>query len=178
MRTALVVAFVFGLSSAATAETWLKSWDAHGRPVALSDYRGKVVALTFAGKHTRDEATEVNDELSDLSGDDAAVLCVVDLEDIPEFGKGTARKKIADSDKPGLQHVVDERGALPRAFNVDPRQHVSILVIDKNGDLRGRFDGLRELPQAEKLIKELKEEPSRFGNNNARRGRNLASEKQ
>lgn len=178
MRTALVVAFVFGLSSAATAETWLKSWDAHGRAVQLSDYRGKVVALTFAGKHTRDEATEVNDELADLAGDDAAVLCVVDLEDVPDFGKGTARKKIAESDKPGLQHVVDERGSLPRAFNVDPKQHVAILVIDKNGDLRGRFEGgLRELPQAEKLITQLKEEPSRYGNNNARRGRNLASEK-
>jgi hypothetical protein len=178
MRTALVVAFVFGVSSAATAETWLKSWDAHGRSVQLSDYRGKVVALTFAGKHTRDEATEVNDELAELAGDDAVVLSAVDLEDVPDFGKGTARKKIAESDRPGvLQHVVDDRGTLARAFNADPKQSVAILVIDKNGELRGRFEnGLRDLPQAEKLIRELKDEPSRYGSN-ARRGRNLASEK-
>jgi len=176
MRIVAVVALVLGLSSVASAETWLKSWDAHGRPVELRDFRGKVVALTFASKGTRDEVTEVNDELADLAGDSAEVLCVVDLEDVPEFGKGTARKKIAESDKPGLiQHVVDERGSLPRAFNVDARKKVGILVIDKNGELRGRFDGLRDLEKAQKLVEQLKDEPSRY--TYTRRPRNLASEK-
>ena len=47
--------------------------------------------------------------------------------------------------------------------------------ITFNGDLRGRFDGLRQLPQAERMIEQLKSEPSQF--QNARRGRNLASQK-
>src|SRR5690242_15861138 len=120
-KLVVALAVVCGLSSLARAEVWLKSYDAHGRPVELRDLRGKVVALTFASKETRDEATEVNDELADLAGDDAVVLCVVDLENVPDFGRGTARKKIAESDRPGLQHVVDEHGALPRAFGVDAR---------------------------------------------------------
>jgi len=157
-RVALALAFLLAVTAGASAEVWLKSWDAHGRPVELRDLRGKVVALTFASKHTRDEATEVNEELADLSDDDAQVLSVVDLEDVPDFGRGTARKRIAESDRPGLQHVVDERGSLPRAFGVDATRRVAILVIDKSGELRGRFDGLRDIQQAERLIEQLKKE--------------------
>jgi hypothetical protein len=142
----------------ASAEVWLKSWDAHGNAVELREYRGKVVALTFASRHTQEEATEVNDTLAENAGDDYQVLSVVDMADIPDFGRGSARKRIAEADRPGLQHLVDDRSRLGRAFGTDPRKEVEILVIDKNGDLRGRFDGLRDLAAAQKRIDELRKE--------------------
>ena len=166
MRTLrLTLAILVGASLGALSprargaeEVWLRSWDAHGRPVSLADMRGKVVALTFAGKKTRDEATEINDELSAKAGQDFEVLSSVDLEDIPDFGRGTARKKIAEADVPGaLEHVVDAKGQLRRSFNA-PMDHVTILVIDKRGELRGRYEGLAELQQAEKQIEELRSE--------------------
>jgi cytochrome oxidase Cu insertion factor (SCO1/SenC/PrrC family) len=161
MRTlhlALAGALTLGLSTPAAAEVWLKSWDAKGNPVQLRDLRGKVVALTFASRHTQEEATEVNDTLSENAGDDFQVLSVVDMMDIPDMGRGTARKKIAESDKPGLQHVVDDRGSLKRGFSTDPSRRVDILLIDKKGELRGRYNGLYELKAAQKEIEELRNE--------------------
>jgi hypothetical protein len=148
------------LATPASAEVWLKSWDAHGNPVQLKDMRGKVVALTFASRHVQEEATEVNDTLSQLpgAGDDVQVLSVVDMMDIPDVGRGTALKRIAQSDRPGLQHVVDDRGSLKRGFGTDPSHKVDILVIDKKGDLRGRYNGLYEIDAAEKKIDELRKE--------------------
>jgi hypothetical protein len=164
MRTWTVsLAVAAALCGVASAEVSLKSSDARGRPVQLKDYRGKVVAVTFASKETRDESTEVNDELATLSDRDALVLSVVDMESIPHFGRKTAFKKIARSDRPGLQHVVDEHGEVAHSFGVDPRSQVAILIVDKNGGLRGRFDGLRELPQAQHLMEQLKQEPSAQG---------------
>jgi hypothetical protein len=162
LRLTLAAVLACGLATAhprvAAAEVWLKSWDAHGNPIELREYRGKVVALTFASKHTQDEATEVNDELADLAGDDFQVVSVVDMADIPEFGRGSARKKIWEADRPGLQHLVDDRSRLGPAFGVDPKRQVEILVIDKNGELRGRYDGLRELPAAQKQIQDLRKQ--------------------
>jgi hypothetical protein len=146
------------LAIPASAEVWLKSWDAHGNPVQLKDMRGKVVALTFVSRHVREEATEVNDTLAEQAGNDFQVLSVVDMMDIPEVGRGTALKRIAESDRPGLEHLVDDRGSLKRGFATDPAHKVDILVIDKKGDLRGRYNGLYEMDAAQKKIEELRKE--------------------
>jgi hypothetical protein len=156
---ALMLALAFSLAHVAQAATWLRSWDAHGRPFDLRSLRGKVVALTFGGRHTQDEVTEVNDELAQEAGRDFQVLCVVDLTEVPGVGRGGALKKIAEADRPGeLEHLVDDHGSLRRPFEVSPDERVDILILDKNGDLRARYVGLREVPDALKKIAELRAE--------------------
>jgi cytochrome oxidase Cu insertion factor (SCO1/SenC/PrrC family) len=135
----------------------LHAHDAHGKPFTLESQRGKIVALTFGSKSTKDEVKEVNDALAKHSGRDFEVVSVVDFEDIPDIAKGMARDKVAKSDRPGeLQHVVDPDGEMARSFHVDAKSHVDILVLDKRGVVRGRYDGKRGLADAEKKIAELR----------------------
>jgi hypothetical protein len=154
----------FGLASysmtSAVAQpqyAWLHGFDAHGREVTLGSLRGQVVALTFVGKDTRDEGKDINDELNELAEPNKmTVVSVVDLEGVPGFAHGTAMKKIAESDRTGLVHLVDDQGRLKQAFDVDPTKQVTILVLDREGAVRGRFDGEMSLVRAKKLIEQLK----------------------
>ena len=136
---------------------WLHGFDARGREITLGSLRGQVVAVTFVGKKTRDEATDINDDLAKQAEPGRmSVVSVVDLEDVPHFGRNTALNKIAESDRPGLVHLVDEAGRLKESFGVDPARQVTILVIDRDGAVRGRFQGEAGLPAALKLIEQLK----------------------
>jgi hypothetical protein len=136
---------------------WLHGFDARGREISLSSLRGQVVALTFVGKDTRDEGKDINDELTELAEPNKmCVLSVVDLEGVPGFAHSSAMHKIADSDRTGLIHVVDDQGRLKQAFAVDPTKQVTILVLDRGGAVRGRFQGEMSLVQVKKLIEQLK----------------------
>jgi hypothetical protein len=135
---------------------WLSGFDAQGRPLSLGSLRGQVVALTFVSRETRDEGTDINDDLARMAEPGKmTVLSVVDLESVPHFAHNTALHKIAESDRPGLVHLVDDAGSLKSSFGVDPK-HVTILVIDRNGAVRGRFEGEAGLPAAQRLIEQLK----------------------
>ena len=139
---------------------WLHGFDARGNQITLGSMRGQVVALTFVGRNTREEAEAINEELGRLvEPGRMSVISVVDLEDVPSIGHGMALHKIAESDRPGLIHLVDDAGRLKDAFHVDPTRRVSILVLDRQGQLRGRFEGEMQLPAAIKLIHELEAEP-------------------
>jgi hypothetical protein len=136
---------------------WLHGFDARGREITLGSLRGQIVAVTFVGKNTREEATDINDDLSRLAEPGRmTVVSVVDLEDVPHIGRHTALNKIAESDRPGLMHLVDNDGRLKQSFSVDPTHQVSILVLDREGAVRGRFEGEAGLPEAIKLIQKLK----------------------
>ena len=144
---------------AAEEQVWLRSFDAGGQPYDLSAERGRVVALTFASRHTRDEAEEVNDTLSAQAGEDFQVVSVVDFMDVPQIGRGSARKQVAQHDRPGrIQFLVDDTGQLKRSFHVDPRSRVDILVIDQHGVLRGRYAGIGQLDDALREIDQLRKE--------------------
>jgi hypothetical protein len=137
---------------------WLHGFDGHGRTFDLRSLRGQVVVLTFGSRATRDEVSEVNDELARLAEPgEVRVVSVVDMEGIPNYANGMARKKIAESDREGrLQHVVDDQGTLKRSFGVDPQRQVDIFVIDKSGALRGRFTGDRQVDEVAALVDELR----------------------
>jgi hypothetical protein len=136
---------------------WLHGFDARGRQITLGSLRGQVVAVTFVGRKTRDEATDINEDLARLAEPGRmTVISVVDLEDVPHFGHKSALQKIAESDRPGLVHLVDDDGRLKQAFSVEPARQVSILVLDRDGAVRGRFEGEAGLPAALKLIEKLK----------------------
>ena len=54
-----------------------------------------------------------------------------------------------------MTHLVDGAGQLSKAFHVDPKHSVTILVLDKDGVVRGRFDNKAGLPAALQLIDQL-----------------------
>jgi hypothetical protein len=159
-----VIFVSFGLASysvtSAVAQpqyAWLHGFDARGREITLGELRGQVVAITFVGKNTRKEGTEVNEELGDLvEPGKMTLLSVIDLEGVPGIAHGMAMKKIAESDKPGMLHLVDDQGRLKQAFDVDPTKQVTILVLDREGAVRGRFDGEFGAIAAKKLVEQLK----------------------
>lgn len=158
MRAVSTIILAALLASPALADVVrLHARDGRGNPFSLESQRGKIVALTFGSKSTKDEAKRVNDRLAEHAGNDFEVVSVVDFEDIPDVAKGMARDKVAKSDRPGkMQHVVDPDGEIARSLHVDAKSHVDILVLDKRGVVRGRYNGERDLPLAQKKISELR----------------------
>ncbi len=155
----LLTALVLGAAGGAFAArqyAWLRGWDSHGRPFDLASLRGQIVLLTFAAKNTRDEATDINDQLAEKAKPgEISVVSVVDLENVPDYGHGVARKKIRESDQPGLHHLVDDNGALRRSFHVDPRKQVDIFVVGRDGAVLGHFVGESGVQEALKLVDSL-----------------------
>lgn len=132
---------------------WLRGWDGHGRPFDLATVRGRVVALTFCSRWTKDEAAKVHDALATRAGGDVMVVSVVDFAGIPGFAHGYARRKLAEHDQQGrIVHLVDEQGGLKRAFQTDPERRVDIFVIDRDGSLKGRFYGEKQVGDAVRLV--------------------------
>lgn len=154
----VLVAFVAPAGAAGGKQyVWLRGFDGQGERFDLGSLRGQVVALTFTSRATRDEATEVNQDLAAHAGrGQATVVSVVDFEGIPRFGRKTARKRMVKNDQPGrLVHIADEKSQLRGPFEVDPQERVDILVIDRSGALRGRFSG-GQVDQAIALMERLK----------------------
>jgi hypothetical protein len=151
---------LLALSAPALARqlVWLNGADGHGRPFDLRSLRGQVVALTFTSRWTKDEAHKINSALGARVDRDFAVVTVVDLVGVPSLFHGYAKRRIADEENRGrIHHVVDESGHLKQTFGVEPDKRVDILVIDKDGTLRGHFTGERELEAAQQLINQLRQ---------------------
>jgi hypothetical protein len=136
----------------------LRGHDGHGRHFDLSSMRGQVVAVTFASRFTRSEADRVNNALmSHAAEGDMMVINVVDFGGIPSLFHGYARRKAAEHDQPGkIYHLADESGEIRRQFQVEPGKRVDILVIDRDGSLRGRFSGSGQVDEAARLVDQLR----------------------
>jgi hypothetical protein len=136
----------------------LRAQDGHGRAFDLTSLRGRVVAVTFASRYTRDEADRVHAGLLEHAAQgDMLVVNVVDLMGVPGLFHGYARRKAAEHDEAGrIVHVIDEHGDLRRSFGAEPGKHVDILVVDREGQLRGRFNGAAELEAAVRLVDQLR----------------------
>jgi hypothetical protein len=132
----------------------LRAPDAHGRAFDLESLRGNVVAVTFVSRYTQDEAARINDALG-ARGGDVKVVSVVDFMGIPGFVHGYARRKMAEADG-RVQHLCDERGLLRRQFGAHPDKHVDIFIVDRDGGLRGRFEGQQQLEAALRLLDEVR----------------------
>jgi hypothetical protein len=143
----------------------LRALDGKGRPFDLAELRGRVVALTFASRPTRDQAARVNEQLGAHSDAAAlAVVSIVDLSTVPGFARGYAHRRIAEADRQGrVRHLVDDNGRLRERFEVHPERRVDILVIDRDGTLRGRYVGDTGLEAALQLIDELLCSPTARG---------------
>jgi len=134
---------------------WLRGWDGRGQAFDLSSVRGRFVALTFCSRWTKDEAAKVHGVLAGREG--VMVVSVVDFAGVPGFARDYARRKIAEHDQQGrILHLVDEQGGLKRAFQTDPERRVDIFVIDRDGSLKGRFTGEKQVPDALRLLDQLR----------------------
>ena len=160
--SATLAAVVFLGSAFAGEHVSLHARDANGKPFRLESQRGKVVAVTFASKSTKDELAKIDQALAQRSGRDFEVVSVIDFENVPGVGKEIARKKVAEHDRPGeVKLVIDPEGELARSLNADPKSRVDILVIDKRGTVRGRYNGTSGLAAAEKKIAQLRRRSSK-----------------
>jgi len=133
----------------------LQGPDSHGRSFDLTSLRGTVVVVTFVSRYTQDEGSRVNDAVG--SRGDVKIVTVVDFTGIPVLFHGYARRKVAEADRRGrVQHLCDERGELRRRFGAHPDKHVDIFIVDREGGVRGRFEGVRQLVDALRLLDEVR----------------------
>jgi hypothetical protein len=141
----------------ASAPVAIRGRDGLGRAFDLVDLRGRIVAVTFASRYTRKEASKVNDALSaEGAGGDVAVVSVIDLVGVPTFAHGYARRKAAEADRDGrVRHLVDD-GELRERFGARPAERVDILIIGRDGSLKGRYAGERELEAALRHVQTLR----------------------
>ena len=129
--------------------------DADGHPFALTESRGRPVALIVVSRYTRKDAERINDVLTPLAGD-VEVITAVDFMGIPGLFHGYARRKIKEAQtRSPIRMLVDERGQWRRWFGVAPDKRVDILVLDRSGLLRGRFAGPTQVHAALELIRTL-----------------------
>jgi len=131
----------------------LAATDGRGQSFDLSSLRGNVVAVTFVSRYTQDEAERVNRALGTRG--DVKVVSVVDFIGIPGFVHGYARRKVAEADG-RVHHLCDEHGDLRRQFGAHPDKHVDIFIIDRDGGMRGRFEGQQQLEAALRLLDEVR----------------------
>jgi len=166
VRSALLAVMLLVTSSSLAADrgppaVWLRGWNGRGQAFDLTSLRGRVVAVTFCSRYTKDEAARVHDALMRR---DVSVVSIVDFAGVPSFAHSYARRKIAEHDQ-GLRltHLVDEQGALKRAFQTDPEHRVDILIVGRDGLLRGRFSGEQQVEGALRLLDALAAPTPTFG---------------
>ena len=151
-----ILALVLLASTTAVAQgpvLALHAPDAHGNAFDLASLRGNVVAVTVVSRYTHDEALRINRALG--ARDDVKVVSVVDFVGIPRFVHAYARKKVAEADG-RVQHLCDDSGDLGRQLGAHPRQHVDIFIVDRDGGLRGRFEGAQQLDAALRLLDQVR----------------------
>jgi hypothetical protein len=154
---AMLALVLTGAAAAAPEDqVWLAGSDVYGRPFDLRSLRGQVVVLTFTSRYTQSEAHKINQALSMHAGGGLTVVTVVDLSGVPSLFHGYAKRRIADEEERGrVRHLLDEDGHIRSHFGVEPAHHVDIVIVDRDGALRGRFRGQGQLAAAEALIDQL-----------------------
>ena len=160
-RTSSLLLFVILSAFSPRAEAdavELQGVDARGNAFDLATLRGSVVAITFVSRYTQDEALRIHEILGAHA--DVKVVSIVDFVGIPELVFDFVRRKVAEADG-RVQHLCDEHGELGRRFNTQPDKRVDILVIGRDGGLRGRFVGLAQLEGARRLIEAARAQASR-----------------
>lgn len=168
----LVIAAVLFLSSFASAQTVDiegpgPNWEWH----QAATKRGNVVVIVVVSRYTQKESYFVSWKLGTrLRDGDFRMMTVIDFIGIPRFGfiYDIARKRIlketsqsnAELAKHGvspIEYICDMKETLRDKLNADPRHRVDVIVLDKTGQLRGHFDGGKDIDKAIKLIDELTE---------------------
>jgi len=168
--------FTFSTESDRPPVTNFKLADLHGKPVHLSDFRGKVVLVNFWATWCTACLAEIPDliALQNKNNDEVAILGIA-LDGVPdEHGdspdeEGHA-KPHSNRSSSKATHAKVERAVKSRQINypvlLDSRNSVggqynggelpTTIIIDKKGRLRRRFIGERSLAVFEAMIAEAK----------------------
>ena len=129
--------------------------DFDGRPLKLSDYRGKVVALVFWGSWCSPCMAQVpheRDLAARLKGQPFALLGV-DCEDSRETARGVmARERMT---WPNWFDGPQGEGPIARRYHI--RGYPSVFLIDAKGVIRARVG---TFDQVDKLLEEIKQPAS------------------
>lgn len=146
-----------GIASLALAlPVCISGTSAQGHAFRLDDDRGRVVAITLVSRYTRKELERINAALVSELGPDVKMVTVVDFMGIPRLFHGYARRKVVEGTlHTPVQFLVDDRGSWRTALGAAPDKRVDIIVIDRDGELRGHFVGAGEIEPARRLIREL-----------------------
>jgi hypothetical protein len=144
-------------SAEASRPLYLSATDSLGHPFDLRMLRGKVVAVTFTSRYTRDEATKVIGQLEQRGGEDLQLITIVDMAGVPSLFHGYLKRRVAEADrKSAVRHLVDGDGRLKTLFGAVPDREVDVFIIDRRGELRGRFVGHKQVEEALRLIEQLR----------------------
>jgi hypothetical protein len=158
-RAALGALLAFAVAARAAPPAapmvWLRATDAAGRPFDLERLRGQVVIVTAATRATQDESREMGARLqSVVVRGQVAVVTVVNLDAVPFFALGYARRRLAqEAVRSSMVLINDEHGNLCRALAL---QGCDILIIDPRGQLKRRYRGKDQLDQALRAVDELR----------------------
>jgi hypothetical protein len=158
---AIIVTLAFALcntlaGSALALPVRIGGDSAQGHAISLDDYRGRVVAITLVSRYTRKELERVNAALVGEIGPDVTMMTVVDFIGIPRLFHGYARRKVAEgAAHTVVQFLVDDRGSWRMALDAAPDKRVDIIVLDREGELRGHFVGVSDIERARRLIRDL-----------------------
>jgi hypothetical protein len=145
--------------------------------------RGNVVVITVVSRYTEKESYQVSWKLGTrLRDGDFKMITVIDFIGIPRFGfiYNIARKRILKETTVANRELVDKglspvkyicdmkednedadkirhagRQTLREQLAADPRHRVDIIVLGRDGEIAGHFNGIKQIDEAIKLIDEL-----------------------
>jgi len=126
------------------------NWEWH----QTDKYHGSIVVIVSMSRYTEREAREVNWSLTRLGG--VKLFTIVDFAGIPHFLYNYARHRIIRKIRRS-EVICDFDQRLSSQLNTDPRHRVDIIVLNKDGEIRGHFKGAVEINSVIKLIDELAE---------------------
>jgi hypothetical protein len=158
----------------------LDSKDIYRAPFSLSQYRGRIVVLFFTNKKYVQQRPPKYSKLSSSYAMKEKLQAVVifSSKGVPKIARGYFRKKLMARIKEREQaflmkvkregkdpakvvfprYLTDWQSRIHKMFAVNPREKkLSIVILDSQGNLKGRFPGEDNYKDAVRLLERLLE---------------------
>lgn len=139
-----------------------KLTDSAGKPIQLSDFRGKPTVLFYEDRDSRDQNRKVKDELwkrgkeAGLTGS-ANVVGVANLQAFDFWpARGFARSAVEDVEKKvGIKVLIDWKGALTTTPWNLPSKSSTVVLLDSEGSVRYAHSGAMSQKEMDELFTKL-----------------------
>lgn len=144
------------------------------RPIAVPSPEGTPTLLLFVGYQTATQIENVVLSVRRLIPDPERLLIinVFDLQNVPRLMHGTAKKVIKGAYQQAAAQVpdgydaesqliilTDWKGKVSKQYGVsDVNAHVALVLVDRDGRVANRFQGLNPEHEAAEMIRKLLEE--------------------
>jgi thiol-disulfide isomerase/thioredoxin len=131
----------------------IKGVDVHGKPLTLSDYRGKVVALVFWGTWCGPCMREIPREKALVERMKGRPFAMLGVDNDADAGTASKVMKVQGVTWPNWHDGNPDAGPIAKLYHV--RGYPTIYVIDAQGKIRSRKSHGSELDQlVQKLVAE------------------------